>query len=132
MASPLNGPPEGGPHVPKGLLLSIVLVGLIVVPWWNPQDHSHWTIIRWVPFVSPPIRPFDIAGNVLLYVPFGYAWRRAAVGGAWPCLAFAALLSILTESTQLFSHSRVPSTGDVVCNVLGALMGIRLADWLRT
>jgi glycopeptide antibiotics resistance protein len=131
MVSPLKGPQEGGSHY-VSLVLSIFLVGFIVVPWWNPQDHSHWTNIRWVPFVSPPVRPFDIAGNVLLYMPFGYVWRRATVGGTWPCLACAALLSILTESTQLFSHTRVPSAGDVVCNVLGALMGTRLAHWLRS
>jgi glycopeptide antibiotics resistance protein len=106
------------------LALSILLILYIVTPWRNPQDHSHWARVRWVPFVTPPIRSFDMAANVLLYLPLGYALsglrRRPSPLHA---VAFAAALSLTTEWTQLYSHGRWPSMTDVTCNVTGAWCG---------
>jgi glycopeptide antibiotics resistance protein len=101
-----------------------MLICLIVAPWRGIEDHSHWGNVRWVPFVSPPVRVRDVVGNVMLFVPFGYSWRRAG-GGIWWCLAFATVLSVGAESVQLFSHTRVPSVADIVFNVAGALIGSR-------
>jgi glycopeptide antibiotics resistance protein len=103
----------------------VVLVGGLV-PWGDVTNHTHWFKVVWVPF-APPLHPIDIAGNVLVFVPFGYWWRRSR----WPApvtALFAALaLSFSAEALQLFSHSRIPSATDVATNVLGAAFGLWLA-----
>ena len=106
----------------------IIVAG--VTPWRSFQDHAHWENIRWLPFVSPPVRVVDIVGNVLLYVPFGYfvvanhpaaqRWRQGVL--------LAVLLSCATEYSQIWSHGRIPSVQDVLMNVLGAAVGIQLAS----
>ena len=104
----------------------------VVVPWTTFRSHSHWDRVLWVPFVSPPVKPVDIIANVLFYVPFGafYAW--AWFRHRWRAVAYAMVLSVATEFTQVFSHGRFPSTTDVVSNVLGACAGIVLVDaWFR-
>jgi glycopeptide antibiotics resistance protein len=93
-----------------------------------PQDHPHWNRARWIPYVSPPVRARDIAGNFALYVPFGFLYAR---GRPIPAvflrgLAYAVLLSTGTEFTQLFSHQRFPSVQDVLMNVLGAAGGMAI------
>lgn len=110
-------------------VVSALLVLRIVLPWHDLQDHAHWGKVQWIPFVSPPIKMIDIVGNVLLYMPFGYfggttAGRRWS---PWMVLACAAALSLSTESVQLFSHRRYPSTTDVLCNVTGCLAGLCVA-----
>jgi len=89
------------------------------------QNHTHWMKVQWIPFVTPPVKVVDIVVNILLYWPFGYwfgkhasdarAWRRA-------CL-YAFALSLATEWTQLYSHSRFPSLTDTTCNVIGTALG---------
>lgn len=107
------------------LAIWAVFICACVVPWTDPQNHSHWSRVQWIPFVTPPVKPADAIVNVLLYVPFGYwivilspdraTWRRA--------VACAFVLSIATEWTQLYSHSRFPSMTDVTCNIIGAALG---------
>ena len=117
------------------LLLAAALIAAVVVPWTSYQDHAHWMNVRWIPFFSRPARPLDpfeklrfvaeMAGNVLLYVPLGFAAYR--VFGGWRTLALGLSLSALTEWTQLYSHSRIPSTTDIVCNLIGSWIGARIA-----
>ena len=100
-----------------------------VVPWTDLQNHSHWSRVQWIPFVTPPIKLVDIVLNIALYVPFGYwfiRWAGRRRGGI--AVASAAALSVVTEWTQLYSHSRFPSLTDVTCNVIGTLVGIRIAQ----
>ncbi|MDP3716371.1 MAG: VanZ family protein [Acidobacteriota bacterium] len=115
----------------RGMLVLWILVILwMVVPWRSFQDHLHWGSVQWIPFVSPPVRLLEIASNVILYVPFGalFAWTQPTRRGVlWRTLAWALLLSGLTEASQLFSHGRFPSVTDLVANVLGALIGARAA-----
>jgi glycopeptide antibiotics resistance protein len=101
-----------------------------VIPWTDFQDHTHWSRVQWCPFVSPPIRVIDVLVNALLYVPFGYCFIAAANyrDRLWRAVAFAAVVSLGTEWSQLYSHSRFPSLTDVTCNVLGAWFG---AWWAR-
>ena len=79
--------------------------------------------------MTPPVKLVDIVLNVALYVPFGY-WFTRWVGRRRTGLAVASAgaLSLLTEWTQLYSHSRFPSLTDVTCNVLGAVVGVWLAQ----
>jgi glycopeptide antibiotics resistance protein len=108
------------------LVLWTAVILLAVVPWTSYQDHSHWARVQWIPFVTPPIKLRDLVANVLLYVPFGYwSMRLGARPRAWRGLVLAAVLSLGTEFTQVYSHGRFPSLTDVVCNVTGAWLGTR-------
>jgi len=107
------------------LVLWTCLIAFVVIPWMDLQNHTHWMKVQWIPFVTPPVKVIDIVVNILLYWPFGYwfgkqagdarAWRRA-------CL-YALALSLATEWTQLYSHSRFPSLTDTTCNVIGTALG---------
>ena len=99
-----------------------------VVPIGRYREQPARQQIAWVPFVSRPVTPQDIARNLLLYVPFGYLQARALVYlTAWRALAYSAALSAGTEATQVYSRGRYPSTTDVVCNVIGAMAGFAWA-----
>jgi hypothetical protein len=41
-------------------------------PWGDLQNHTHWAKVGWIPFVSPPVRSFDVLQNLLLFAPFGF------------------------------------------------------------
>ena len=107
----------------------IALIILAVVPWFDFQNHTHWMNVQWIPFVSPPVKLGDILVNVALYWPFGYLFAaQASDNGSWKrAAAYALVLSLITEWTQLYSHSRFPSLQDVTCNVAGAIWGARFA-----
>lgn len=106
----------------------IILGG--VIPWFSWVGHPHWARILWVP-QFPPVALRDVVVNVLLYVPFGYffvapsgaAMRRPVWG-----VVFALLFSVVTEATQIYSHGRFPSMGDVATNTLGACIGVVAAS----
>jgi glycopeptide antibiotics resistance protein len=106
------------------------LILVVVLPWANFQNHTHWQRVAWIPFVSPPVKVRDVIVNVLLYVPWGYLYIRHMPEGLkrpWLALVFAASLSVASEGAQLFSHGRFPSATDAACNVLGAFAGARYA-----
>jgi glycopeptide antibiotics resistance protein len=107
-------------------LLWTLLIVTIVFPWRDLQDHTHWGKVLWVPFVSPPVKAIDLVGNVLLYVPFGFLASRA-IRRSMLVVSGAVLLSFLTESAQLYSHARYPSTTDFICNLAGCMLGLYAA-----
>lgn len=110
-------------------MLWVAAIVIAVVPWTDIQNHSHWRRVQWIPFVTPPVKLRDILANVALYWPFGFLFRaQADDNGAWKRAAiYALLLSLATEWTQLYSHSRFPSLTDTTCNVLGTILGARFA-----
>jgi len=81
---------------------------------------------------------FDVATNVLAYLPFGLLacvtiarGARTRMPRAAPAaLALAALLSFSLESAQSLLPSRVASRLDLATNVAGAALGILIALWL--
>lgn len=83
---------------------------------------------------------FDVAANVLGYVPFGLLgvaalYPRVRGLGAFAAAVLAgAAFSILLEAVQSYLPTRIASNLDVVANVAGALLGaaagVRLAPWL--
>jgi len=101
------------------------LIVFATVPWHDFQNHSHWPRVQWIPFVTPPVRLRDILINIAMYWPLGYLFaRQRADNGAWLRAAFFALgLSLFTEWTQLYSHSRFPSLTDTTCNIIGTIWG---------
>ena len=111
------------------LIVWAIFIGVCVVPWMDVQNHSHWSKVQWIPFVTPPIKVIDIVVNVALYMPFGYWFIRwAGRKRSLLAVASAASLSLATEWTQLYSHSRFPSLTDVTCNVVGAIVGVWIAQ----
>lgn len=116
------------------LIVATIAIAAVVVPWTSFQDHSHWINVRWIPFVSGPARTLtafekirsiaEMVANVILYVPFGFAAYRHF--GGWRAVMLAVGLSTFTEWTQLYSHARIPSTTDIVCNLAGAWIGVSL------
>ena len=119
------------PWVVGGLLLSGALVFAAGYPWGDYVGHSHWTRVGWIPFLSGPIRPFDLVGNFLLGVPFGiFAGMGLARG---PLIAGTAtlILALIDEAVQVYSHNRFPSATDVVCIVAGAVTAAALVRGYR-
>ncbi len=117
-----------------GLPLSIALALAADFPWGDFQGHTHWHNVGWIPFVSPPVRPGDIALNLLLFFPLGvFAARRVRAPAT--ALAHSALIafvvSVIGEWTQVYSHTRFPSATDVACNVVGSLLGTVLVFYAR-
>jgi glycopeptide antibiotics resistance protein len=106
---------------------AIALIVAVVLPR-EFQNHAHWTKVRWIPFVTPPVRTWDLAGNVLLYLPFGFASARLpGRARGTRTILLAASLSLMTEWGQVYSHDRFPSATDFCCNVIGAGLGALLA-----
>jgi VanZ like protein len=101
------------------------------VPWTDAQSIPRWSHIAWIPYVSPPVAPLDIALNLLAFVPIGW-WGMLAQPRARSLtrvVAAATALACVAEATQLWSrHSRFPSATDVVNASLGAAIGA----WLTT
>jgi len=77
-----------------------------------------------------PDDPQDFLENVLLFLPFGFAWGCLAAEKRWRWLRGSALalvagagLSFAVEVSQTFLPTRDAGWGDVVSNALGSLVG---------
>lgn len=106
------------------------LIVVVVVPWGTFEPHAHWERMAWIPFISPPVDLGDVIGNLFFYVPYGILVGLEAAetrGAILLATGSAAVLSLATEFTQIFSASRFPSMTDVACNVIGACIG---ASWV--
>src|SRR5262245_6051066 len=68
----------------------------------------------------------DMVQNVIAYVPLGYV---LAESGTPRALAMAAVLSMFAETSQMAMVHREPSLGDVLANVVGALVGAFAFGW---
>lgn len=118
------------------LLVWMLIVAGGVVPWASWTDHAHLDRIEWLPFTRD-VRFRDIWLNVLFYVPVGSFYSAAdARGPRSRGLLGAAVcgltLSVVTETTQIFSHGRFPAMTDVLTNTTGAFLGAWLARaWRR-
>jgi len=114
----------------------ILLVGIL--PLKNFVGHSHWEYIKWFPTADDLRSPAylldiasDLIANTLLFFPLGYFLGRllnadrpsrqmllaGAIGG---------VLSLSIEFYQVYCHSRFPSIFDVITNLTGTLLGVRI------
>ena len=100
-------------------------------PWGDLQNHTHWAKVAWIPFVSPPVRPFDILQNLLLFAPFGWfvalSAHDAGRRDVWRAALLTLFIAFAGEASQLYSHSRFPSATDPTCNVVGATLAAAAA-----
>jgi hypothetical protein len=113
-----------------GLAVACALVLVADFPWGDLQNHGHWSKIRWIPFVSPPLRLGDIALNTLLCAPMGGLSGRLFRRPLLMAFALSLALSVAAEWSQVYSHTRFPSATDVTCNVAGAVLAAALSRTL--
>jgi glycopeptide antibiotics resistance protein len=111
----------------------IVILGVTLPPFKYFVGHAHWDMVRWIPFYDHPLVLFDMIANMIVFVPFGYLLKRGLSGQserqAWILtLLLAGGISTAIEIYQIFCHNRVPSTTDIVTNLLGAIIGILLSE----
>lgn len=144
-----NSPPE--PDLPPSartsrLRIFLFLYGAFLAvgslhPFTGWASLAHWSL----DFLSAPwpryITRTDLATNLLVYAPLGYALAlvfsspgRRGRGVAFGALA-AALVSLTLESLQQLLPGRIASNLDILVNCLGGLTGALLAlhhsRWLR-
>lgn len=110
-----------------GLVIASALVLVADFPWSDLQDHGHWSKIRWVPFMSPPLRLGDMTLNTLLCAPLGGFAGRLFRRPLLMAFGLSLALSVTAEWSQVYSHNRFPSATDVTCNVVGAVAAATLA-----
>lgn len=113
-------------------LWTCVILGC-TVPWFDLSLTAHWSAIGWIPLVSPPVRGVDIFVNLVLYFPLGLFFALGRTGRAIlpSALGLGLGLSLLAETTQVFSRWRFPSGTDLVMNAVGALAGAMAALMLE-
>jgi glycopeptide antibiotics resistance protein len=132
MCTPVS-PQPAALLLPKLLLLSWVIVIVLgtTLPWHTIHPALQWWRIDWSPFPSGALGPrvlFDVALNVVLYLPFGYLvrqWVEQKSGRMMfvYVIGMGAGLSCCTEFVQIFNPVRFPAMADVIINVTGALLG---------
>lgn len=120
-----------------------VLVYAILILYASWYPFSGWTDNGLSPwhYLSLPLphywTRFDLAANVLAYIPFGVGIVFALYPHVRSLFAFflaaaaGILLSVVIEAGQTFLPSRVPSNLDVITNSAGATLGA-LAGTLLT
>ncbi len=124
-------------HAATALLVGSVLVGVLAVTVEPLMAGEAATGVNLVPFrtivqLAPTsLARRNIAGNVVLFVPvgfaFGWAFRRRRHGFA-AALAAALGLSATIEALQwVLPVGRVVDVDDVILNVVGAAVGATVA-----
>jgi len=110
--------------------LLVVYASLYPLEGWRDHGLSPFAYLAspWPRYVTA----FDLAANVLGYVPFGFLCVLALhprVRGPVAfiaSLASAALLSIALEAAQSYLPARVATNLDVLCNLAGGAVGAAL------
>jgi len=124
-------------HKTSAWPLALVYAGLIVYASLYPfADWRYQGIVPWA-FLSAPWPKywtgFDVAINVLGYVPLGFLLALSAMRSGRGQYAVvlatltAGMLSLTMESLQSYLPVRVPSNVDLGLNGLGAWLGAVLA-----
>lgn len=103
-----------------------------MLPAGNFRGHAHWYLVTWVPFTDKVLKWRDLAGNVLLFVPFGLTCPLGATRSRAVRLvlvgALALLLALGVEAYQVYCHNRFASATDVLFNLVGAMLGARFGS----
>lgn len=107
----------------------------LIIPEWFQAPRPGILVPPWESFRLDGIDWNDILINIAGFLPFGFFYflhRRAVRPGhrlrnVWRVLWVSGALSLSIELVQVFLPSRSSSATDVLCNVLGALLGLGLA-----
>lgn len=124
--------------------LALVYVALVVYASLYPfSDWRSQGIAPWAFAVSAPPwywSRFDIISNILGYAPLGFLLcvaqmrslgRGHSAAAAWRAIVFVTLLSFMMETIQSYLPKRVPSSLDLVTNILGGGLGALAAARLE-
>ena len=127
MPAHLHGRPSLLPHFLVALYaLAIVYASLQpFAPWIAPLPGTPYFLLAPWP---PRWTRYDVAVNVLAYLPFGafvalVPRRRPPLGRLSVAIAAGAALSCAMESLQMFLPPRDASAIDLVANTAGATLG---------
>jgi glycopeptide antibiotics resistance protein len=111
---------------------SIALILISIFPWRGFDPTGHWHRVGLIPFVSRPARVIDVVGNVILFVPLGASIALLTQRPALVLVSVVAfILSFAGEWAQVYSRYRYPNGGDLVCNVLGAVLAAYVVEQFR-
>ena len=111
---------------------STALIFVAIFPWRGFDPGGHWHRVGWIPFVSRPVRVIDVVANLLLFAPLGASIALHAQRAALARTTSAAFVcSFVGEWAQVYSRYRFPSSGDLICNVVGAVVAAYGTDRLR-
>ena len=123
---------------PLALVYAALIVYASLYPFADFRDQG----IHPLAFMAAPLprywTGFDVASNVLGYMPMGFLLALAFLRSGRPRLPVlwatvgVAALSLLMETLQGFLPMRVPSNVDFALNVLGGLLGALVAQLLQT
>lgn len=114
-------------YLTSGYALLIIYASLYSLTGWHDSGGDPLVFLSagWPRYTTG----FDLATNLIAYVPFGFfctaALRhRLAPLSAWlAAILFGACLSFSMELLQNYLPNRVPSNLDLACNTVGALLG---------
>ena len=120
-------------HKTSASPLAVIYAGLLVYASLYPfADWRYQGVVPWGFLTSPLPRywtGFDVAVNVLGYMPFGFLLVLSArrSGRSWHTVSMATLLagllSLTMESLQNYLPARVPSNVDLALNAFGGWLG---------
>jgi glycopeptide antibiotics resistance protein len=122
------------------LWLAILSLAPIFSPWSDFVGHPHWDNIRWIPFQDFSFSPRmlkDVFGNLVWFMMFGVLLYHRLNDNSAPLRTIAIVtliaggISLSIEFFQVFTHNRIPSTTDVLCDTIGAGLGGYLANTCR-
>jgi glycopeptide antibiotics resistance protein len=100
------------------------------IPWASLSAHPHWEHVRWVPIPRYYRSVVELLSynrvddllNIGFYIPLGILCvvQGSRLTGA---IGAGVVLSLITESSQLFSTHREASSIDLLTNVTGTIVG---------
>ncbi len=116
-------------------ILTFAYAAFIVYGSLLPFDFSGYKVVPGqatllgIPVISTGLP--DAMSNIALYLPLGMLLRAGfsrrghrVLGAGIKILLMAGVLSFCIELLQTFTQTRLASFADVVCNVLGAAVGV--------
>jgi VanZ family protein len=126
-------------HTSSAVPLALLWIALVIyaslypfAPW--REGPSDWTLLVRLPWTRAGVTRFDMASNVIGYMPLGALLFIAACRHGARALTAAAVaivigvaLSYAMEVAQQFVARRVPSRVDLALNAVGTAAGVLVA-----
>ncbi len=134
---------ERAARTSRGMLAALFVVYLAVLAWlvlWKLHEPFVGTegmrSLKLTPFVAAEgfgaSRPPEVAGNVVVFVPFGLYLGLLAPRWSWLRVAAATgLTSLVFEIAQYVLAVGSTDASDVIANSAGGILGVALAALVR-
>lgn len=117
----------------SALPLALLFAAMVVYASLYPFEGWRWPAVPLLDFLSAPLSKywsaFDVAANLVGYVPLGFLLALGCSRSGWGRWAWVmagvgpAMLSLAMEVLQNFLPTRVPSNLDLLLNTAGGLFG---------